>query len=182
MRKSQLSGLWIGFAMGGLCGVAAIAGLWLSRPTENVLEIPVQASATRTETMSVATGDIDSNVDGLFTLDSLTGDLQCYVVNTRNQQAPPSIFRSNVMGDLQIDPTTKPQFLLIVGRAMFQGGRTVNARPANSVVYVIDGVSGNFVAYGIPWQENAASRGGAQAGALIPIAKGSARNVAIREP
>ncbi|UUO05924.1 hypothetical protein M4951_21470 [Blastopirellula sp. J2-11] len=182
MRKSRLSGLWIGFAMGGLCGVAAIAGVLLSQPSSTVLEIPVQASATRTETMAAATGEVDTNAEGLFTLDFLTGDLQCYVVNTRNQNGPPSLFRSNVMGDLQIDPTSKPQFMLLVGRAMFQGGRTVNARPANSVVYVIDSVSGNFVAYGIPWQENVASRGGAQTGALIPISKGSARNVMIREP
>ncbi|MFI4875580.1 MAG: hypothetical protein ACIALR_09590 [Blastopirellula sp. JB062] len=182
MRNSRLSGIWIGFAMGGLCGIAAIASMLYTQSPSTILEIPVQASATRTETMAAATGQVDSNAEGLFTLDFLTGDLQCYVVNTRNQNGPPSIFRSNVMGDLQIDPTAKPQFMLVVGRAMFQGGRTVNARPANSVVYVIDSVSGNFVAYGIPWQENVASRGGAQNGALIPIAKGSARNAMIREP
>ncbi|TWT33230.1 hypothetical protein [Blastopirellula retiformator] len=182
MRRSRLSGIWIGFAMGGLCGVAAIAGVLLSRPTNAVLEIPVQASATRTDTMAAATGDIDSSADGLFTLDFLTGDLQCYVINTRNQQAAPSVFRANAMGDLQIDPTSKPQFMLLVGKAMFQGGRTVNARPANSVVYVIDSTSGNFVGYGIPWQENQASRGAPQSGALIPITRGSARNAMIREP
>lgn len=181
MRKSRLSGIWIGFAMGGLCGVAVVAGMLLSRPSPPVLEIPVQASATRTDTMAAATGDIDSNADGLFTLDFLTGDLRCFVINTRNQQAPPSVFGRNVMADLQIDPTSKPQFMLIVGRAMFQGGRTANARPANSVCYVIDSVSGNYVGYAIPWQENIASRGGSQAQELIPITTGSARNAMIRE-
>lgn len=168
--------------MGGLCGVAAIAGMLLSQPSQPVLEFPVQASATRTDTMATATGDIDSNADGLFTLDFLTGDLQCFVLNTRNQNGPHSLFRANVMGDLKIDPTTKPQFMLLVGKAMFQGGRTGGARPANSVAYVIDSVSGNFVGYAIPWQENTASRGGGQTGAMIPFVSGSARNVMIREP
>lgn len=157
--------------------VGMIAGLNLQKAP---LEIPINATASSwSETMCAATGPIDEEVEGLFTLDALTGDLQCAVLNGRTTKFA-GLFRTNVLNALGSDASKKPSYMLLTGHASFpgQGG---NVRPGNCVAYVIDSTSGRFAVYGVPWQRSVAARGAPQAGALLLLDTGTARNVVIRE-
>ncbi|MBI83251.1 MAG: hypothetical protein CMJ81_08660 [Planctomycetaceae bacterium] len=158
---------------------------WTQPPLMLVPEIPVQASgAAHSNTIAAATGPIDDKVEGLFTLDFLTGELQCAVLYTYgpNMNTFGGIYRINVVEDMQIEATKKPNYLLLTGFANYaRGGRSGNNRVGASVVYVVDANTGNFAAYGVPWNPNAASRGTPQTGPLIPINKGISRLAPVRE-
>ncbi len=169
------------FALGGLmtsfAAVGMIVGMNLIRPT---VEIPVDATASAwSESLCAATGPIDEEMEGLFTLDALTGDLQCAVLNGRTTKFA-GLFRKNVLADLGVDATKKPSYLLLTGAAVFPG-QSGNVRPGNSVAYVIDTTTGRFAVYGVPWQRTLSARGAAQQGALILLDTGTARNVVIRD-
>ncbi|GAA4431499.1 MULTISPECIES: hypothetical protein [Bremerella] len=151
-------------------------GLQLRSPG---IEIPVNATAsTWSETMCAATGRIDEEMEGLFTLDTLTGDLQCAVLNGRTTKFA-GLFRNNILNDLGVDATKKPNFMLLTGAASFPG-QAGNTRPGDCVVYVIDSTTGRIAVYGVPWQRSVAARGSAQQGSLILLDTGTARNVMIR--
>ena len=65
-----------------------------------VPEFPLQAAtATVGGSFAIATGMIDSDVEGLFVLDFVTGDLQCAVLNFRTGKFN-AVFRANVLQDL----------------------------------------------------------------------------------
>ena len=127
----------------------------------------------------MATGSIDEDVEGLFLLDFVTGELQCAVLNYRTGRFT-SLFRANVQADLGVDPAKRPKYLMTTGMINFPRGASA-ARPGNSVVYVMDTSSGNFAAYAIPWRRELASIGRPQAAAMILMDMGRARTAAIRE-
>jgi len=137
-------------------------------------------NASANGAMAVATGPIDSDVEGFFTLDFRTGELQCFVFNTRTQQIG-GRFRASVSTDLRLDVNTKPSYLLVTGYASFVRGAGV-VRPANSIVYVTDTNSGNFAAYSVPWNSNLAKAAKPQVGNLVLLQVGSARPAAVPAP
>jgi hypothetical protein len=133
-------------------------------------------AAARGETLAVATGAIDEDVEGLFTVDFLTGDLQCFVLYVKSS-APDKVggrFVRNVVKDLGMEKGKKPRYLLVTGRANFpHGGGAV--RPAFSAVYVIDDNTGKWAAYVVPWDRPKVVKGTPQTGTLILVGQGSAR-------
>lgn len=183
MLTHKVQMLAVGLLGGLSLGIAMLAGTILGTqlgPRGTTLEIPVQGVATdRSETMAIATGSIDGQTEGLYTLDCLTGDLQCAVLNPRNSRIG-ALFRTNVMKDLRIDGTKKPNFLMVTGTTNFVGG-VGNVRPASSVVYVVDATTGRFVIYGVPWQRDMAARGAPQQAPLMLMDGGTARNIVIRD-
>lgn len=183
----------VGLAMGLLVGVGMMFGALFvivaprgeasidgSRPFITLPETALHAVATDAgDTFSIATGPIDDEVEGLFTLDFLTGDLQCLVVNPRT--AAWSVFRYNVLADLGTKPGGKAAQLLMVTGAW--STRAIGAgatRPADSVVYVADAVSGNVGVYAVPWNRSIPATGRTQEGALVQIGLGKARNIVQR--
>lgn len=178
-----------GLAVGLLIGVGMLVGnLAATRNDQQTLflsEIPVQATASvKSDHIAAATGPIDDKVEGLFTLDFITGHLQCAVLYTGGPSANSfgGLYGANVVSDLNIENTKKPNYLLLTGYASFvRGGGGGAMRPAACVAYVIDSNTGNFAAYGVPWNPAQVARGARQQGALIPLATGTARMVAIRE-
>lgn len=183
MFNSKVQMLAAGLLGGLSLGIAMVVGIILGNqlgPRGTTLEIPVQGVATdRSETMAIATGSIDGQTEGLYTLDCLTGDLQCVVLNPRTSRVG-ALFRTNVMNDLRVDGTKKPSFLMVTGMTNFVGG-VGNVRPANSVVYVVDATTGRFVIYSVPWQRDMAARGAPQQAPLVLLDGGTARNIVIRE-
>jgi hypothetical protein len=136
------------------------------------------------KTMAMATGWVDDETEGLFVLDYLTGDLQCFIVNPRNVQppmSPYSIFRTNIIGDLEVQTGKEPSYTMVTGQVRFRRG-TGAGQPAQCMVYVGDSNSGNFVAYTLLWNRTLSSSGGVQQGQLMLITKGNARALEIREP
>ena len=170
------------FCMGIILGVLA----WgqFKQPTQ--IWIPSQSlhasGSMGFDSVVAATGLIDTDVEGLYTVDALTGDLQCSVLYVRGVRAQHfgAVFKTNVIQDLGIQQTKKPRYLLVTGQTQFQRGAGV-ARPALSVAYVIDANTGNFAAYGVPWNPSAAGRGQPQEGQLVLLSTGSARTTVIRE-
>jgi hypothetical protein len=133
------------------------------------------------DTFAMATGPIDDEVDGVYILDFLTGDLQCVVLNYRSGRFN-AAFKTNVMQDLGLvnDAAKRPKYLLTTGLVNFPRGATA-ARPGNSIVYVLDATTGNFAAYGIPWRRELAATGRAQVAGLQLLDVGRARTAALRE-
>ena len=186
LKKHQRSSAAAGLAVGLLFGVGVLVGNLTAKIQHDqsfpVLEIPVEATAAvRSDTIAAATGLIDDDIEGLFTLDFLTGELQCAVLYL-NRPNFGAIYRANAAVDLEITGTKKPNYLLLTGFANFRGGRGVGGvRPGSCITYVIDANSGNFVAYGTPWNSMKASRGTLQGGELLKLATGTARMAPIRE-
>ena len=89
LQRKPVLWLSLGLAMGLLVGVGMFAGALvvtgLHRPlARGPMEFPLYASASHGgDGFAMATGNIDEDVDGLYTLDFLTGDLMCWVFNPR---------------------------------------------------------------------------------------------------
>lgn len=128
-------------------------------------------SAVSNDSFAMATGAVDEDVDGVVTLDFLSGELQCAVLNRRTGTFG-GLFKANVAADLGVGQNTK--YLMTTGRVNMPG------QGGNSVIYVMDTSSGNFAAYGIPWRTDLASARRPQGGALALIDVGKARNAPIR--
>lgn len=137
------------------------------------------ASASGADNFAIATGPVDDDVEGLFVLDFMTGELQCVVLNYRTGRFG-GLFRANVMQDLGSDAAKKPKFVMVAGQINFPRGAAA-ARPGNSVVYVLDTASGAFGAYGLPWRRELAATGRGQMAPMILLDVGRARTAALRE-
>jgi len=178
--------LLTGFAVGLLVGGALSAGIWLGEGRDanrefaaQFAELKLKASASHgADTFAVATGPVDEDVEGLFTLDFLTGDLQCFVINPRTAGVG-GRFATNV-NDAKIfgaKKGKKPNFLLVTGQLNSSGGYAGGGRLANSICYVVDANSGEVAAFGFPWNKTAVNNGGVQAFPMIPMGKWSAREL-----
>ncbi len=112
--------------------------------------IPLHAVATdRTDTYIIATGLLDSDVEAVFFLDCLTGDLFAAVPGKATGGFT-ALYRYNVLKDLQVDPAKNPHFLMVTGLADLRTG-SYRAYSGSSVVYVAETTSGKVVAYAVPW-------------------------------
>jgi hypothetical protein len=174
-------GLMIGLAIGG--GVAA--GVWLGQrgATANLpglADLHLKAMASHgSDTFAIATGPIDDDVEGLFTLDFLTGDLNCYVINPRNG-AIGGWFSANVANVLKVEKGKKPSYLLVTGNIQTTG-TAGGQRPAASLCYVADSNTGDVAAFTFPWVKAATNVGVPQSTPMRPIGTWKTRNVDLRQ-
>src|SRR5262245_30822655 len=84
----------------------------------------------------MATGAMSDDLDGVFFLDSLTGELKGLVINPMVQ--PPTVgvtYSRNVVTDLQIDVAKSPKFVMVTGLMPLRPGSGLNQFAA-SVIYV----------------------------------------------
>jgi hypothetical protein len=145
------------------------------QPPAQTIELPLYAAATDTgSAMSMATGPIDEEMEGVFFLDFLTGDLGCVVVFARKADAIGGLFKTNVIKDLGVEADKKPAYLMTTGAATFTG-KTGQSQPGRCVVYVLDQNTGNFVGYGFNWNRTLASSLRPQEGLLVKLVSGNAR-------
>ena len=176
------AGVAIGLAIGGALAAGVTFGRWNSQtagiPGASDLRLKAMA-AYGNDNFAVATGVIDNDVEGLYTLDFLTGDLQCYVVNPRNG-ALGGWFKTNVAKDLPPEGTKKPSYLLVTGTFRVQGAAG-NQKPAASLCYVVDGNTGNCVAYSFPWGQSYSASGQVQSTPMQAVGKWKTRTVGVRE-
>jgi hypothetical protein len=177
------AGLAIGLAVGGALTTGLVLGRGAAPQTAGLPalgDLRLQAMASHgSDSFAIATGEIDGEVEGLFTLDFLTGDLQCYVINPRTGVAG-GWFKTNVAKDLPPEGSKKPNYLLATGTIRVQGS-SGNQRPAGSLCYVVDANTGNAAAYSFFWAQTAAASGAAQASEMRAIGKWKTRTVGVRE-
>jgi hypothetical protein len=179
--------LAVGLSIGLLVGVGMMIGTLTTiyhGPTSEI-QVPetiLHATASHSgETFAMATGLIDTDVEGLFTLDYLTGDLKCWVLNPRAPQVGwVGAFQHNVIADLGVQQGKDPSYVMVTGQANFQRGGAATS-PASCAVYVADANTGNFAAYTIMWNRTLARAGTLQTGMFTPILSGKARTLEIRD-
>jgi hypothetical protein len=151
---------------------------WFTGPT-----IPVYASATDNDgSLAVATGAIDSDIEGLYFLDPLTGEMSCYVINkikTRAGYKFSAVFRyKNVFQDIGLEKGKNAKLLMVTGGANLRGA-TKTVRPANSIVYVVNSATGQFAAYTVPWSTVILTEESYE-GEMVLLDKGKARTAQVR--
>ena len=182
---SSLAMMVIGLvALGGAMGV-----FWSQSSSESSIEEAHLAnvqnmilnadSATRGKAMSLATGRISEDVEGLFVLDHLTGMLSCIVLSPRSGEAG-ALFVTNVNEHLGIAKAGDQDFLMTTGFINSTGGRGGQQRPAECVVYVADGNSGQVAAYSLLYNKQAIDNAVGQKGTLDLLWKGASRPEAAR--
>ena len=136
-------------------------------------------AAARGESMSLATGVVSENVEGLFVLDHTTGGLSCLVLSPRNGGDGISLFSANVNEQLGGVKAGKSDFLLTTGRINANvGGRAGANRPAGCVCYVADGSTGQVAAYTFQFNRTMLDNGQGQNGILTPVWQGATREAA----
>ena len=174
-----------GFVLGVLVGVGMLIGAWATmwvRPAASFVfpETALHATATDSgDTFGIATGLVADGIEGVFFLDFLSGDMQCWVINGRTGQTG-GYFVQNVVADLGVEVGRKnPRYLMVTGQAPMQRGSSA-MKPADSLVYVADANTGNFAVYALPWNRQATASNRPQQAPMALIFKGSARNLEIR--
>src|SRR5688500_16615031 len=96
-----LFGLVVGLAIGGAMTVGVLMGrrVVTGGAFSGLEALKLKAMASHGgDNFAIATGPVDDEVEGLFTLDFLTGDLQCFVPNPRTG-AVGGWFKVNIAGD-----------------------------------------------------------------------------------
>jgi hypothetical protein len=180
-----LGGAVAGLAAGLLVGVGmlvgAITGLKSNQAQAALDEIKLRAAASSsTDTFAIATGYVDEDGEAIFCLDFITGELQCFVLDARNGKVA-GWFGTNVTEALKRgEDTKKPRYVLVTG-AISARGVSGNARPAASVVYVADGLSGEIAAYSFLWNQSAKNSYQGQRGRMEVVQKFKGRTVELRE-
>lgn len=159
-------GLGLGLLLGGLLPI------WP--------DTPLHAVATdRYENFAIATGAVDSDVEAIYFLDFVTGDLMAAVLSNQTGLFV-AFYRYNILGDFGVDVSKKPQYLMVTGYANLVRGRA-RLRPAPSVVYIAELTTGKVAAYNLPWEPNLHRRNQIFTGTFTLLDVSQFRNVAIRE-
>jgi len=175
------AGVAIGLTLGG----AMTVGVLLGQRSQSAVpsswsDLKLKAMSTHgTDTFAIATGSVDDDVEGLYTLDFLTGDLQCFVINPRTGKFG-GWFKANVAAHLGAEKGKKPNYLLTTGMINVQGYGG-NQRPAASLCYVVDANTGDVAAFSFPWAKSATAAGMAQATEMALVGKWKARDINLRQ-
>lgn len=153
--------VWLGL---GLLAGLIVAGFWPS--------VPLHAVATdKVDTFSMATGHVEPNVEAVYFLDHLTGELHSYVLGPvaggRSFGILCHYFR-NVSKDFQAGEKSK--YLMATGiDDLTRAGRGGALTPSRSVVYVAEVTTGTAIAYYLPYNLNAHRSGMIMQGLLLPV-------------
>jgi hypothetical protein len=170
MLQSRWSFLAGGLAIGLVIGLN-YAGAWP--------QMPVHAVATHgQDNFVIATGPVDEDVEAIFMLDSLTGDLRAAVISLQTGKFN-SAFSYKVDKDLLTPGAKNPRYLMVTGVANVRRNVQTPNR-GRSIVYVAEVTSGKLAAYAIPWQPARQSAGAPQTGTFIPLHMIPIRTEAIR--
>lgn len=160
--------------LGGLLASALIAvgvmlGLAMSperRHDVDLMKLHASASSTG-KTISLATGLVDDGDEAVYILDHLNGNLQCWLINSRTNELG-GVYRTNVLAALGggkegVDAD------LVMTTGTFEFNNRGRAIPAQSVVYVADGNSGQAAAFGFTFNKAEIQRGNVEEGELTTI-------------
>jgi hypothetical protein len=165
LRRSIGLGIGIGIGVGVIVGLL-FGGVWP--------QTPLHATATdRTDSFAMASGLVEDNVEAVYFLDFLTGDLNAVVMGRQSGHFT-SYFKTNVAADMGIDATKNPRYMLITGTVDLR--RASRLQYSQALVYVAEITTGKVTAYAIPWSQ--ALQQGGQGGVqpLVPIASTRFRN------
>jgi hypothetical protein len=139
----------------------------------------VHATATNsTEALIIATCEIDTAIEGIFSLDPLTGELRGAVLSPAKTKFVARYTYPSVAKDFE--GAKNPKFLMVTGLGELRKGYGPGGRSAHCIVYVAEATSGRVVAYGVPWDPTKAASPKGFVGALVPLDAFNARDTAVR--
>jgi hypothetical protein len=160
--------------------VGMTLGAALTAGWHGVSTLPkARAVATHgSDNFAIATGLINSEIEALYFLDFLTGDLRATIVNRRNASFS-SFFEYNILGDFQGigDP---PRFLMVTGAADLPQGRA-GTQIGKSLIYIAEATTGQVAAYVLPFNSTLHASGAPQTGTFVRVASGSFRSAFVRD-
>jgi hypothetical protein len=178
-------GAWL---IAGVFAAALLGGL-LSQSAKNLLgtgdhpladgffkAINAHATATNSnDALIICTGEIDTGIEGVFTLDPLTGELQGAVLNPAKAKFVARYKYPSVAKDFEA--AKSPKFLMVSGIGEIRQGPS--ARAAHCVLYVAEVTTGRVVAYAVPWDPSKAATPKGYFAAVVPIDAFNARDVTV---
>jgi hypothetical protein len=124
---------------------------------------------------------IDDGAEGLATLDTVTGDLRVFVLNPKTGKITLAGKR-NLLADLKVAKGGKVSLLMVAGVTRFVGAAGAGMTPAPGVVYVMDGASGKFVAYGLTYPAGALAAAAEAELTITPLDGNTARSIKLAPP
>ncbi len=141
--------------------------------------VQVQATATHgQENFAIATGFVDLEIEALYFLDFLTGDLRAAVVSRRTGKFV-AFFEKNILEDFESIPKN-PKFLIVTGMTNMPRGQNP-FQPGASFIYIAEASSGYVNAYALPWNASLNNKGEPQSGPFVLVAGGSFRTAFVRD-
>lgn len=108
----------------------------------------------RGDTFAIATGPLDEEVEAIYFLDFLTGDLRAAALNPRMGRFN-AFFQFNILQPMQIDVSKNPKFSMITGGADLRRGTGIPL--GRSVVYIAESTTGMVGAFATPWDRSVAN-------------------------
>ena len=157
--------------VGLVSGVGAYVGTQFSTTKGGLSAIELHAAtASSNDSLSMATGLITQEVEGLWLLDHESGQLQCWVMSPKTGNVA-GIFSSNIANDLDGSKGT-PELVMTTGTFFFTGGTARNQQPANSICYVANTTSGVVAGYSVSVNRALMNRGQTQGGTLTRVCTG----------
>ena len=172
-RWTQSHPAWLagGLVVGLIVGLN-LAGLWPS--------IPLHATATQgMDKFAFATGLVDQEVEALYFLDFLTGDLTAAVINPKTGKFN-SKFTRNIAADFG-EAGKGTRYMIVTGSANMPRGRS-NFQFANSILYVCEATTGQVAAYTIPWNSTMQAGGKPQVDVIQFLDSIQFRTTFVRDP
>jgi hypothetical protein len=165
-RRSLGVALGIGLAVGVLGGLL-VGGVWP--------QTPLHATATdRVDSFAMATGQVDEDIEAVYFLDFLTGDLNAVVIGKQSGHFT-GYFKANVAADMGLDSAKSPRYMLVTGTVDLRRAGT-RMQYSRAVVYVAEVTSGKVAAYAVPWASGLQQGGQGGVQPLVPIATTRFRN------
>jgi hypothetical protein len=155
--------------LGVLFGVAA-AGFMPHSPLHAV-------SNDRGETFAICTAPMDDEIEAIFFLDFLTGDLRAAALSPQTRKFI-AYYQFNVLQSLGVDATKTPRYLMVSGMCDMRRGMGV--RLGRGLIYIAEANSGKVAAFAVPWVREAINSGRSIQAALIPIDAATFRTAAVR--
>jgi hypothetical protein len=171
MTHSRLAWLISGLVGGIVLGLN-LAGLWP--------QVLLHAVATHgQDNFAICTAPMDADIEGVFVLDPLRGDLKAAVLNVQTRRFN-TLFEYNVARDFPGPASKNPRYRIVSGMADIRQVVT-SGQLAKSVIYVAEDASGQVVAYGVPWLPGRGAAVTPYKGTLIPLDRWQYRTAAARD-
>lgn len=162
--------LGVGIVVGLIIGLN-IQGIWPS--------VPLHASATHgLDKFAIATGLVDDEVEALYFLDYLTGDMRAAVVDPKSGRFN-AFFTRNIAADFG-GAGRSTGYLMVTGLANMPRGRA-DFQYAQSIVYVADVTTGRVATYTIPWNSALHAAGRRQFGQFQFLDTAEFRTAFVRD-
>lgn len=172
LRNRGGSWLAVGLLVGGLGGLL-LGVVWPLSEAHGV-------ATDRYENFAIATGPLDNEVEAVYFLDFLTGDLKAAVLSINNGQFT-AFYSYNILQDLGVDAAKNPRYLMVTGIADLRRIGGTNVQPGASVIYVAELTTGRIAAYAVPWSPNLHKQGAMFQGQLVLLDVTQFRGAVVRD-